>query len=143
MGSQVQTRPYLSSRCAFGVVYGESVNCIKSLCVSLETRSPLFVSVIGQNTQNRSPSALTSQESDVQFSSTKSSSTKLGVLLDVSKVRKLEVCTDRQGKTAKAVVSAVGTHWLVRRGRLRAGDRAGEGSLSSRGLPLLGKSGAW
>lgn len=54
------------------------------------------MSVIGQDTQNRSPSAVASQESDIQFSSTKSSSSKLGVLLDISKIRKSEVCTDRQ-----------------------------------------------
>ncbi|XP_042096645.1 radial spoke head 10 homolog B isoform X5 [Ovis aries] len=52
--------------------------------------------VTAQDTQNRSPSAIASQESDIQFSSTKSSSSKLGVLLDISKIRKSEVCTDRQ-----------------------------------------------
>lgn len=59
-------------------------------------QKPSCVSVIGQDTQNRSPSAIASQESDIQFSSTKSSSSKLGVLLDISKIRKSEVCTDRQ-----------------------------------------------
>ncbi|KAL1286788.1 RSPH10B [Ovibos moschatus] len=46
--------------------------------------------VTAQDTQNRSPSAIASQESDIQFSSTKSSSSKLGVLLDISKIRKSE-----------------------------------------------------
>ena len=59
-------------------------------------QKPSCVSVIGQNTQNRSPSAVASQESDIQFSSTKSSSSKLGVLVDISKIRKSEVCIDRQ-----------------------------------------------
>ncbi|XP_024601212.1 radial spoke head 10 homolog B2 isoform X2 [Neophocaena asiaeorientalis asiaeorientalis] len=45
---------------------------------------------INQNTQNRSPSALRSQASEVQDSSTKSSSSKLGVLLDMSKIRQSE-----------------------------------------------------
>ncbi|OWK11449.1 RSPH10B [Cervus elaphus hippelaphus] len=70
-----------------------------------------------QNTQNRSPSALTSQESDIQFSSTKSSSSKLGVLLDMSKIRKSEVCIDRQAGRQPRLrypVSPVGTHWLGR-----------------------------
>ena len=51
-----------------------------------------YVFVVDQNTQNRSPSALRSQESEVQYGSTKSSSSKLGVLLDMSKIRKSEVC---------------------------------------------------
>ncbi|XP_059933728.1 radial spoke head 10 homolog B isoform X3 [Mesoplodon densirostris] len=46
--------------------------------------------MINQNTQNRSPSALRSQESEVQYGSAKSSSSKLGVLLDTSKIRKSE-----------------------------------------------------
>ncbi|XP_032459819.1 radial spoke head 10 homolog B2 isoform X2 [Phocoena sinus] len=45
---------------------------------------------INQNTRNRSPSALRSQASEVQDSSTKSSSSKLGVLLDTSKIRQSE-----------------------------------------------------
>lgn len=108
----------------------------------LGTRSPLFVSVIGQNTQNRSPSALTSQESDIQFSSTKSSSSKLGVLLDMSKIRKSEVCTDRQaGRQPRLRCPRWARTGLCGEVASGAGDRAGAGSLSSRGLPLLGKRG--
>ncbi|XP_058425278.1 radial spoke head 10 homolog B-like [Diceros bicornis minor] len=46
--------------------------------------------IINQNIQNRSPSVATSQESDMQCGSTKSSSSKLGLSLDMSKIRKSE-----------------------------------------------------
>uniref|UniRef100_A0A8C6DSV4 Radial spoke head 10 homolog B2 n=1 Tax=Moschus moschiferus TaxID=68415 RepID=A0A8C6DSV4_MOSMO len=67
--------------------------------------------VTAQNTQNRSPSAVTSQESDVQFSSTKSSLTKLGVLLDISKIRKSEPQIKKSvidGKTSKVNFKSAG-----------------------------------
>ncbi|XP_065779865.1 radial spoke head 10 homolog B isoform X4 [Muntiacus reevesi] len=67
--------------------------------------------VTAQNTQNRSPSALTSQESDIQFSSTKSSSSKLGVLLDMSKIRKSEPQIKKSlsdGRTSKVNFKSAG-----------------------------------
>ncbi|XP_070316518.1 radial spoke head 10 homolog B isoform X1 [Odocoileus virginianus] len=67
--------------------------------------------VTAQNTQNRSPSALTSQESDIQFSSTKSSSSKLGVLLDMSKIRKSEPKIRKSlsdGRTSKVNFKSAG-----------------------------------
>ncbi|XP_066868479.1 radial spoke head 10 homolog B-like isoform X2 [Kogia breviceps] len=60
--------------------------------------------MINQNTQNRSPSALRSRESEVQYRSTESSSSKLGGLLDVSKIRKSEPNIKKSlsdGKTSK------------------------------------------
>ncbi|XP_049758788.1 radial spoke head 10 homolog B isoform X1 [Elephas maximus indicus] len=47
--------------------------------------------IANQSTQNRSPSAVTSHESDIiHFASAKSSSSKLGLLFDISRVRKSE-----------------------------------------------------
>uniref|UniRef100_A0AC11ERR4 Uncharacterized protein n=1 Tax=Ovis aries TaxID=9940 RepID=A0AC11ERR4_SHEEP len=67
--------------------------------------------VTAQDTQNRSPSAIASQESDIQFSSTKSSSSKLGVLLDISKIRKSEPQIKKSvsdGKTSKVNFKSAG-----------------------------------
>ncbi|XP_069425678.1 radial spoke head 10 homolog B isoform X2 [Ovis canadensis] len=67
--------------------------------------------VTAQDTQNRSPSAIASQESDIQFSSTKSSSSKLGVLLDISKIRKSEPKIKKSvsdGKTSKVNFKSAG-----------------------------------
>uniref|UniRef100_A0A8C3WEL5 Radial spoke head 10 homolog B n=1 Tax=Catagonus wagneri TaxID=51154 RepID=A0A8C3WEL5_9CETA len=64
-----------------------------------------------QNTQNRSPSAVTSQASDVQNSSTKSSSSKLGLLLDVSKARHSELKIKKSlsdGRTSKMNFKSLG-----------------------------------
>lgn len=64
-----------------------------------------------QNTQNRSPSAVTSRDSDVQFSSTKSSSSKLGPLLDISKIRQSEPKIKKSlsdGRTSKMNFKSLG-----------------------------------
>uniref|UniRef100_A0A8D0X7H4 Radial spoke head 10 homolog B n=1 Tax=Sus scrofa TaxID=9823 RepID=A0A8D0X7H4_PIG len=64
-----------------------------------------------QNTQNRSPSAVTSRDSDVQFSSTKSSSSKLGPLFDISKIRQSEPKIKKSlsdGRTSKMNFKSLG-----------------------------------
>lgn len=58
---------------------------------------------------------MTSRDSDVQFSSTKSSSSKLGPLLDISKIRQSEVCIHKE-PCSEALVSPAAVHLLCGEG---------------------------